>query len=64
MCTVCHGLFAFPLGVIDGECTLIVTLPEHLCSIQVPVTKISAEICTFGHLMVWLYLLFIMLLRN
>ena len=30
MCTVCHGLFALPLGGIDRLCSVIVALSEYL----------------------------------
>ena len=30
VCTVCHGLFTFPLGVIGRLCSVIVALSGHL----------------------------------
>ena len=30
LCTVCHGLFALPLGVIGRLCSVSVATPGHL----------------------------------
>ena len=35
MCTVCHGLFALPLGVICRLCSVIVAIPGHVLYIFV-----------------------------
>ena len=41
LCTVYHGLFALPIGVIGRLCYVIVVLPGHLYYFEFDVTAIS-----------------------